>query len=66
MRWPKLIYAIWPFLHILVGGAVLYRTHSLVGIAAGTLLISAGAIILQMRHDFQHCTEGSTREDRTH
>jgi hypothetical protein len=59
MRWPRPIYAILPFVHILVGGAVLYRAHSFVGIAAGTLLVIAGAIILQMRHDYQHHPGGS-------
>lgn len=53
MRWPRPIYTILPFIHILVGGAALYRADSFVGIAAGTLLVVAGAIILQMRHDCQ-------------
>jgi hypothetical protein len=43
-----------PFVYILAGGAVLYRSTAVAGIVAGTLLISAGAIILQMRHDYQH------------
>ena len=54
MRWPKPIYAIMPFVYILVGGAVLYRGANVIGIFAGTVLIGAGAIILQMRHDYQH------------
>ena len=59
MRWPRPIYTILPFIHILVGGAALYRAHSFVGITAGTLLVVAGAIILQMRHDCQHVPGGS-------
>lgn len=62
MRCPRPIYAILPFVHILAGGAVLYRAHSFVGIAAGTLLVSAGAIILQMRHDIQHGPDRSKEE----
>ena len=64
MRWFKSVHTIAPFIYILSGGAVLYSAETVFGIAAGTLLVSAGAIVLQMRHDCQRRGEAVKAETR--
>ena len=64
MRRFKSFHTIAPFAYIFSGGAVLYSAESLLGIVAGTLLISAGAIVLQMRHDCQRRSEAAKAQAR--
>jgi len=53
MWWPKPIYALLPFVYMIAGGATIANSDATVGIVSGTLLISAGLIILQMRRDYK-------------
>ena len=53
MWWPKPVYAILPFVYLLAGGLTIAQSDNTIGIVSGTLLVSAGLVILQMRHDYR-------------
>jgi len=57
MWWPKPIYALLPFAYMLAGGLSITSSETTVGIVSGTLLVSAGAVILQLRHDYRNYVE---------
>jgi len=67
MWWLKPIYTVMPFVYMIAGGASIASSESTVGIVSGTLLISAGIVILQMRRDYkdQLSSAGMTKSQRS-